>query len=127
MTILAIVERNKYLHLPTYITFADIEKCFDKLWLEDGIKDLWKIGMPARDCVSIKRLNELAEAVIETPIGRTNEIKLRNTVRQGTVYGPPICAAAMDNVNKIGYDAVTHYGPELPIRILKCWQLWNVK
>ena len=39
MTVLAIVERNKYLNQTSYLTFADVQKCFDKLWLEDGVKD----------------------------------------------------------------------------------------
>ena len=118
MTLLAIIERNSYLNKSTFLTFADVEKCFDKLWLEDGIKELWKNGMGARDCVAIKRLNEIAKATIETPIGTTEEIELNNIVRQGTVNGPPICAAVMDTVNDIGYDSVTHYGPYLVIKTL---------
>ena len=118
MTILAIIERNNYLNKTTFLTFADVEKCFDKLWLDDGIKELWKNGMGARDCMAIKKLNELAEATVKTPIGSTEEIKLTNIVRQGTVNGPPICAAVMDTVNSIGYDSVTHYGPYLIVKTL---------
>ena len=93
-------------------------KCFDKLWLDDGIKDLWKIGMEPTNCMALKKLNALAEATVETPIGQTDTISLRNTVRQGTVNGPQICAASMDSVNGIGYDAITHYGSNLQIKIL---------
>ena len=118
MTVLAIIERNTYMGKPTYITFADVEKCFDKLWLDDGIADLWKSGMKTRDCMAIKKLNEIAEAVVETPVGRTREIKLTNTVRQGTVNGPAICAVSMDTVNTIGYNVVTQYGPKLEIQIV---------
>ena len=115
---LAVVERNKYLKKPTFITFADIEKCFDKIWLEDGLKDLWKSGMSTRDCWALKKLNETAEAIIETPIGTTGEIILKNTVRQGTVSGPRICAAAIDNINTIGYNIITFYGPGIEINAL---------
>ena len=114
MTLLAIIERNNFLGKTTFVTFADVMKCFDKIWLEDGIKDLWKIGMEPRDCMALKKLNEEAEAIIETPIGKTKP----NTVRQGTVNGPPICAATMDNINDIGYNVITHYGPHLQIKIL---------
>ena len=48
-TLLAVMERNSYLGLSTVLTLADVEKCFDQLWLDDGIKDLWKCGMRARD------------------------------------------------------------------------------
>ena len=115
MVMLAIVERNKYLKKPTFITFADIEKCFDKLWLEDGLKDLWKSGMSARDCWALKCLNETARTVVETPVGKTDEIILKDTVRQGTVSGPRICGASMDNVNKVGHKVVTFYGPDIEI------------
>ena len=118
MVLLAIIERNKYLNKSTYLTFADAEKCFDKLWLEDGIKDLWNSGMKTRDCVAIKKMNQTAKAIVETPIGKTKEIELKNIVRQGTVSGPPICGATMDCINKIGFNVVTHYGPELQIKIL---------
>ena len=74
MTILSIVERNVYMGKVTYITFADVEKCFDKLWLDDGITDLWKCGMKAKDCMSIKKLNETAEAIVDTPVGITKKL-----------------------------------------------------
>ena len=67
--------------------------------------------------MAIKKLNEIAEAVVETPVGKTREIILKNTVRQGTVNGPSICAVSMDTVNKIGYNVVTQYGPKLEIQI----------
>ena len=80
----------------------DAGKCFDKLWLDEGIIDMWKSGMKARDCILIKRMNEKADVVIETPIGKTKEIQLENIVRQGTVSGPAICGATMDQVNNVG-------------------------
>ena len=33
--IMAIIDENKKLGKDTYMIFADAEKCFDKLWLED--------------------------------------------------------------------------------------------
>ena len=79
---------------------------------------MWKCGMNVRDCMLIKKLNEVAEATVETPIGTTKQIRLKDTVRQGTVYGPLICSASMDTINKVGYNIVTHYGPNLQIQAL---------
>ena len=117
MIVLAIIERNIYLGKATMLTFADIEKCFDKIWLDDGLKELWKRGMNVCDVISLKRINERAKATIETPLGRTREITLKNTVKQGTVNGPPICGASVDTINCGGYNVVTHYGPDLQIQI----------
>ena len=74
--------------------------------------------MSARDCWALKKLNETAEAIVETPIGLTNKIILKNTVRQGTVSGPRICAAAIDNINTVGYTVITFYGPRIEINAL---------
>ena len=41
--------------MPTYGTFADVQKCFDKLWLNDGIIELWNCGMTVRDCIMTKK------------------------------------------------------------------------
>ena len=81
MVILAIIERNKYLGKSTHVAFADVQKCFDRLWLDDGIKDMWECGMDIRDCITIKNLNRFAEATVDTPAGLTEKIDLENTDR----------------------------------------------
>ena len=118
MVTAAVIERNKYLGKNTYITFTDAEKCFDKLWLEDGINELWRLGTNIRDCIMIKRMNEVARIVVQTPLGPSREIQVERIVRQGTVYGPQLCISSMDKVNLLGTDVVTYYGPDLPIRAM---------
>ena len=118
MLTIAIGERNKYLNRSTYLTFTDAEKCFDKLWLEDGINELWRLGTNVRDCIMIKRMNQVARIVVKTPLGPTREFLVERIVKQGTVYGPQICIGSMDKINLLGKDVVTFYGPTLPIRAL---------
>ena len=113
------IERNNYLGKNTYLTFTDAQKCFDKLWLEDGINELWRLGTNARDCIMIKnlkRMNEVAKIVVKTPLGPTRQIVVKKIVKQGTVYGPQICISSMDKINLLGNDVVTYYGPDIPIR-----------
>ena len=109
----SIIEQNKYLKSNTYLVFTDAEKCFDKLWLKDGIFELWRCGTDIRDCCMIKRMNEYAEIVVKTPVGDTEPFCIEDIVRQGTVYGPQICIASMDKINIIGKDLTTYYGPNL--------------
>ena len=116
MIITSIIEQNKYLKRNTYLTFTDAEKCFDKLWLKDGIYDLWRSGTDVRDCLMIKKLNEKARIVVRTPVGNTEPFCLEDIVRQGTVYGGQICNSSMDKVNKMGKDIITPYAPTLSIR-----------
>ena len=113
MIVMAIVERNKYLQKDMHIAFIDMEKCFDKLWLEDGIKDIWKCGTSVNDAMLIKRMNESSNVVVQTPVGETEQLKLEDVVRQGTVSGPDICCSSTDQVNKNGKSIITMYGPEI--------------
>ena len=64
MIVDAVIEENKYLKKNTYLVLTDAEKCFDKLWLMDGVCELWRCGTDVRDCMMIKRLNEKAEIVV---------------------------------------------------------------
>ena len=112
----SIIERNTYLGKPTYIFYADAEKCFDKMWLEDAVIELWRQGTNIRDAIMIKKMNEEARIIIHTPVGVTEEIVCHNIVRQGTVYGPQLCGVSMARVNDSGRDIITMYGPNLIIR-----------
>ena len=116
MIVDAVIEENKYFKKNTYLVLTDAEKCFDKLWLMDGVCELWRCGTDVRDCVMIKRLNEKAEIVVRTPVGNTDTFTVKDIVRQGSVYGPQICIASMDKINLIGRDVGTYYGPNLLIR-----------
>ena len=111
----SMIEQNQYLKRNTYLTFTDAEKCFDKMWLLDGVGELWRCGTDVRDCVMIKKLNETAHVTVKTPVGNTDSVHLQNIVRQGTVYGPQICIATMDNINIIGKQIKTPYTPETDI------------
>ncbi len=112
----SIIERNRYLKKSTYLFYADAEKCFDKLWLFDSIVELWMQGTNVRDAIMIKKMNEVARIIIQTPVGETEEIVANNIVRQGTVYGPPMCGVSMSRVNDVGRKAVTFYGPKLVLQ-----------
>ena len=111
----SVIEQNKYLNRQTYLTLTDAEKCFDKLWLDDGIFELWRCGTDIRDCMIIRKLNKSAKIIIKTPVGDTEVLQVNNIVRQGSVYGVQICIAEMDRVNLSGKDIVTSYSAELDI------------
>ena len=116
MLMLAIMERKKYLGKNTYLVYADAEKCFDNLWLDDGIVELWRCGMNIRDAMMVRKMNKRAEITIRTPSGNTDKLVVEDTVRQGTVYAMDICGVSMDRVNKEGKEVITMYGPELTIQ-----------
>ena len=59
-----------------YLLFADIEKCFDNLWLRDCILELVRCGVPVEESMYIFQMNELVLATVKTPVGDTEEINL---------------------------------------------------
>ena len=95
----AVIDKNKRLNNSTYLVFADAEKCFDKLWLEDCLVDMNEAGMREKEVQMILELNKRARIVIETPVGLTEEFKERMIVKQGTIFGPKLCCSSTSKVN----------------------------
>ena len=106
----SIIAENKARNKPTYLFFGDAEKCFDKLWLKDCLVEIVKLGVSEKDALMLYLMNEEANIVVSTPIGNTNEISIKEVVRQGTVYGPVLCCASTARVNDIGESVVEKCG-----------------
>ena len=51
-------------------------------------------------------------AEIETPFGRTENIKIERAVKQGSVMGPTMCIVETDRVNDINEKTITTIGAE---------------
>ena len=76
--------------------FADAEKCFDKLRLEDCVVDLVGAGMREKEAAVVYRMNKMARPRVGTPYGETEEIVADRIVKQGTVYGPQLCCSSTE-------------------------------
>ena len=74
------------------------------MMLED-IKILWE-------------MNRMAKVVVDTPVGNTDQFEVKNTVKQGTIYGPVMCGLSTSRVNGIGERVVYTYGPQVEIESL---------
>lgn len=80
----------------TYILLADGVKCFDELRLQDACKELFKVGVPAKEAELILKWNEAAVVKVDTHLGLNKETTLGNIVRQGTIMGTVLCTIATD-------------------------------
>ena len=98
-----------------YILYADIKKCFDNLWLKDCILEIMRCGIPIEEAAYIYEMNKDVKAVIKTPVGKTEEIKFEELVRQGTVGGTKLCGSSTDRLNKMGVSKESEDGIEYPI------------
>ena len=95
------IEEFRAMNTDLFILFADLEKCFDKLWLRDCIKEMVEAGMPEAEAAYIFKMNSKVKAVVETPVGRTEPFELEEIVRQGTVCAVDMCGVSTDKINRL--------------------------
>ena len=103
----AIIEKRRIEKRNTYVFFADAVKCFNKLWLQDCITKLAKLGYNKNDLEILYKLNETAQVKINTPYGDIEDIETKEV---GTTYGPIMCCASTARVNEIGEKVICKYG-----------------
>ena len=48
----------RYLNKPLFLTLYDFRQCFDKVWLEEALLSLWKLGVNDDMLKLISMLNE---------------------------------------------------------------------
>ena len=73
---------GKYLGKELWISFYDIETCFDSLWLEDCINSLWNYGVQNDTLYLIYLLNRNADIIVKTPFSDTEAFTIPNLVNQ---------------------------------------------
>ena len=80
-----------------------MEKCFDALWVQECINDMYESGLK-NDNLSILFLeNQNAEIAIKTANGTTKRTTVKNVIMQGTVWGSLFCTTSMDKLGKMVY------------------------
>ena len=88
---------------PMDIQIYDVEKCFDALWLEDCMLDMFETLPPdARDdkIALIYQLNKENHVAVNTAVGITERVMLPKVVMQGGKWGPLKCSNTMDQIGK---------------------------
>ena len=99
----ALTDHSKYIDKQLWVTFYDIEKCFDSLWLEDWINSLWDNGIKDDTLSLIYYRNVKANVIMKKPFGDTDPMHLIDIVKQGLVLGSMLNNCSLDGVCKEGY------------------------
>ena len=81
----------------------DIEKCFDALWVEECINDLYEAGLNNDNLNILFLENQNANIAIKTASGKSERINISNIIMQGTVWGSLLCTTSMDKLGKMMY------------------------
>ena len=85
------------------VQLFDIEKCFDALWLEECINDLYDSGLDNDKLPLLFMENSNAKIAVKTSSGLSKRKSIKNIVMQGTVWGSIFCTATMDKLGKLAY------------------------
>ena len=81
------------------IQIYDVEKCFDALWLEDCMSDLYDtLPEQSRDdrLALVYQVNRENYVAVNTSVGQTDRVNIQNIVMQGGKWGPLKCSNSMD-------------------------------
>ena len=81
----------------------DVRKCFDTLWLDECINNLYEAGIQGDKLCLLYYQNKNARIATNTLNGRTERFTLQNTVMQGTVWAGLMCTCTMDKMGKQAY------------------------
>ena len=98
----ALISHSLYVNQPLFLTFYDIEKCFDSFWLEDCINSLWENGVQNDNLYLIYLLNKKRSITVKTPLGNASPFVIKNSVKQGKVSGPMLNNCSLDRICKEG-------------------------
>ena len=74
----------------------DVVKCFDEMWYEETLNDMWDVQIQDDRFALISKLDDNCKIVVKTPCGVTDMFELSRIVLQGSVLGPIKCSVQMD-------------------------------
>ena len=83
-----------------YVVFLDVQKAYDKAWLDAILYVLNKNGVQGKNLNVIKKLNSNLTARIQTRYGLTKEIPIKDSIRQGGVLSVVEYATLIDEISK---------------------------
>ena len=85
---------------PIDIQIVDIKQCFDALWPEECLSDLYAYGVQDHTINLLYDGSIDTNIAIRTPVGVTQRKKVKKTVMQGDIWAPSLCATSIDSIEK---------------------------
>ena len=85
---------------PIQLQVQDVEKCFDKLWLEATTNALYESGMNNNMLNLIYNENKQAKIAVKINGNLSKRVTVKNVEMQGSVWGSLKCTASMDTLNR---------------------------
>ena len=86
------------------IQVFDVEKCFDALWVQECMNDIFEAGLNNDKLPLLFLENQNARVAIKTSNGLSKRINIKNIIMQGSVWGSLLCTTTMDKLAQIAYN-----------------------
>ena len=87
------------------LTLYDLAKCFDSMWFQETMNDLWDAGVRDDKFAMISQMNTDCNIAVKTPVGITDRFKLREIEMQGTKLSNIKCSVQIDTLGKECYSS----------------------
>ena len=87
------------------INLYDIAKCFDAMWYQETMNDMWDVGVKDNKFALMAKMNKECNIAVKTPAGITERFVVNEIEMQGTVSGP---LKACVQVDTLGRDCYTY-------------------
>ena len=88
---------------PIDIQLFDIEKCFDSLWVEECVNDLYESGLQNDKLPLLYLENQNAKIAVKSQTGMSKRKYIHNIIMQGSVWGSLMCTVSMDKLGQHVY------------------------
>lgn len=86
---------------PIQIQVQDVNKCFDKLWLQETTNALYEAGLKNNKLNLLYLENKNTKVAVKVNNKLTKRFPVKNVELQGSIWGSLKCTTAMDTLNKI--------------------------
>ena len=85
---------------PIDVQILEYRQCFDSLWLEECMNDLYSAGLKDDKFALLYNANSDVKVAVKTPVGKTSRGTITNAITQGDVFGPLLCSNQVDTFGK---------------------------
>ena len=85
---------------PIDIQIKDYRQCFDSMWLEDTMNNMFEAGVKDDKMALLYEANKEVHVAVKSPVGVTERKKVEQIILQGDVFGPIKCSVAVDTLGK---------------------------
>ena len=85
------------------VNLYDIAKCFDAMWFQETMNDMWDVGVQDDKFALMARMNRKCNIAVKTPVGITDRFEATEIEMQGTVPGPIKAGVQVDTLGRDCY------------------------